>query len=698
MFRVQSFLQSFSAFAGGVVLVLLLAVGPARGLAQTSAEVSVDTASTLHKVDPRIYGQFVEHFGRIVQGGLWAELLENRKFSPVDPDRAQVANPWKPESDRTYVSYVIDRAISLNGISAQRVSLFGTARSWRGISQTGFDVLGGKEYVAYAWIKTDVPEARVSFRLEAAHGEVAAHAEAKVQRGDWQKYEVRLTPGRDLRPATFRIAFDSPGIRWIGAASLMPADHVNGMRPDVLELVKRMAPPIIRWPGGGYSDAYDWRKAIGPRDQRPTQPRLPYGIPYGYDHGIDTDDFGTDEFLQFCSLIGAEPFITVNFGMGTPEMAADWVQYCNGPADSKWGAVRAANGRPAPYGVKNWGVGNELWLYSGEPGFTNAEGYATYFIPMAQAMRAVDPTVQITAVGGFMSAKGWDEPLLQRAWEHIDLLSLHTYYPGGSWPAALVNDPVQAYKAVVAQPDIVEQNLQKLLTTADQITQNRKKILIAFDEWNEWDWDYPRPVDTPARSTINQIIDLVNKSGLEMNQTHRDGMYAARMLHVFMRAGDRLPIACRTHLVNSFGAIRTDSTRAFITASGIMMELYRQHSGTTLLKTDVRAPSFDVPEQGWTGIPSLDATATLSADGRKLFVHLINLEAEQPMQVRLQIKGRGVSPEADAWQIASQDFLSRNDFGVTNVYIQHNPVRGASQDFTHTLPPHSATILEINLK
>jgi alpha-L-arabinofuranosidase len=250
----------------------------------------------------------------------------------------------------------------------------------------------------------------------------------------------------------------------------------------------------------------------------------------------------------------------------------------------------------------------------------------------------------------------------------------------------------------VAQPDTVERNLQRLLTAADRITQGRKKILIAFDEWNEWDWEYPQPVETPARSAINQIIDLVNKSGLEMNQTHRDGMYAARMMHVFMRAGDRLPIACRTHLVNSFGAVRTDSSRAFITASGLMMELYRQHSGTALLMTDVRAPSFDVPEEGWQGISTLDATATLSGDGRKLFVHLLNLEAAQPMRVRLQIKGRSVSPEAAAWQIAPQDFLSRNDFGVTNVKIKRSPVREVSQDFVYTLPPHSATILEVGLE
>jgi alpha-N-arabinofuranosidase len=695
MLKSGSVRRGLFSWLAGWVLLLTLCVPVS--LAQTSAEVSVDVATPLHKIDPRIYGQFVEHFGRVVQGGLWAELLENRKFSPVDPDRIQVADPWKPEPDRTNISYVVDRAISLNGISSQRMTLFGAVRGWLGIHQTGFNVLGGKDYIASAWIKSDAPGANVSFRLESANGQVDVHAESRLQRGDWQKYEVHLTPSRDLRPATFRIAFDSPGTRWIGAASLMPADNVDGMRPDVLELVKRMAPPVIRWPGGGYADAYDWRKAIGPRDRRPTQPRLPYGIPYGYDHGIDTDDFGTDEFMQFCRRIGAEPYITVNFGMGTPEMAADWVEYCNGPADSKWGAVRAANGHPAPHGVKNWGIGNEIWGVPFEPGYTNAEGYANGFVSMARAMRAVDPSIKIIAVGLFPDLETWNVPLMQKAWELMDLISVHAYYPG-AWPPALANNPVQAYKACVAEPGIVEQNLQKLIAAADQITRDRKKILIAVDEWNVWDWDFPSPVETPERSAMNQIVDSVNRTGLETNQTHRDGMLAARMLHVFMRQGDRIPLACRTHLVNSLGAVRTDSTRAFITASGVMMELYRQHSGTTLLKTTVQAPSFDVPEQGWTEIPSLDATATLSDDGRKLFVHLINLEAERPLRVHIQIKGRAINPEGDMWQIAPDDFLSRNDFGATNVRIEHRPVQGLAPDYVPTLPPHSATILEVSLK
>jgi alpha-N-arabinofuranosidase len=463
----------------GLGLQACLLGGLARpGLAQIRADVQVDTRVRLHKIDPRIYGHFVEHFGRVVQGGLWAELLQNRKFYPIDPDRAQVAAPWKPESDRSQVSYVIDRSLSLDGIPSQRVSLFGDSRAWRGISQTGFDALGGKEYVAYAWIKAEPAQQSVSFRLETAQGEVAAHAEAALQPGDWQKYEVRLQPDRDLRPAVFRIAFDAPGAKWIGAASLMPTDNISGMRQDVLELVKNLAPTIIRWPGGGYTDSYDWRKAIGPRDRRPPQAILPFGQPCGYDHGMDPSDFGTDEYLRFRELIGAEPYISANFGSGTPEMAAAWVEYCNGPADSKWGSRRAANGHPEPYRVKHWSIGNEIWGYPFESGNTNTEGYATYYVPMAKAMRAVDPRIQITAVGTFdnLSAQGdWNEPLLRKAWEQIDLLSLHHYYPTGFWPSPLLNRPLESHKAVVAEPTIVERKLRAVVALLDQITKGQKK-------------------------------------------------------------------------------------------------------------------------------------------------------------------------------------------------------------------------------
>jgi alpha-N-arabinofuranosidase len=662
-------------------------VPPGALLAQSQAQVEVDATAILHAVDRRIYGEHLENFGRMINGGLWAEMLKNRKFFPNDPSRSNVAEPWRAEASRDHVSYVIDRSISLDGRSSQRVSLFGDDHSWRGVRQGGLDVRSGTAYTAYAWIRSQPVSGAVSFRLEASDGTTVAHAETNLLSGDWHKYEARLTPDRDLTGATFRIAFDGSGANWIGAASLMPADNINGLRRDVVDAVRQLGPTLFRWPGGGSTDLYDWRNGIGARDRRPVS-----------ENGADANDFGTDEFLRFCELVGAQPYISVNYGSGTPEMAAQWVEYANGAAGTKWGEKRAANGHPKPYTVKNWLVGNETWsAYSA--GYTNGEGYATYFVPIARAMRAVDRSVQVTALGLYEDRKDstWNQKVLEHAWKDMDMLSLHHYFPpAGIVPPVFENNPLAFYKAIVAEPTGVEIQLRRVLALADRISGGQKRIGISLDEWNEW--DMPKmPPDNSGKSAMNQLIDFILKTALDFNQTERDGMYGARIMHVLMRLGDRAPIAARTHVINSLGAIRTDSTRSFITASGKAMELYRNHSGTLLAKTEQSSAKFDLPEMKWNGIPVLDATATLSEDKRKLFVHLINLDAASPLPVRVTIKSAGVAPRGVAWQIAPEDYLARNDFTSTPVDIKKLERDGFGPDFAETLPPHSMTILELEL-
>ncbi len=159
-----------------LLLAIFFMVAPNAAQAQIRARLHVDTDTTLNSINPGIYGQFIEHFGRVVNGGVWAELLRNRKFYPVDPDRTNLADPWLPEKDRNAVSYVIDPSISLDGISSQRITTFGNTHAWRGIHQTGFDLVGGKEYIAYAWISAGPGGGNVSFRLESADGTIAAHS------------------------------------------------------------------------------------------------------------------------------------------------------------------------------------------------------------------------------------------------------------------------------------------------------------------------------------------------------------------------------------------------------------------------------------------------------------------------------------------------------------------------------------------
>ncbi len=662
------------------------------------AEVQVDPQTVLHAIDPGIYGQFVEHFGRIIEHGLWAELLENRKFYPYsDLEHLNVAPPWAGDPGPKDVSYAVDRAISMDGISSQRLVLTGPRNVWRGIRQTGFDVLGDREYVGYAWIKTGAANQQAAFVLESSQGETAARAEAALRSGDWEQYKFTLKPARDLYPAVFRIAFNQPGVVWIGAASLMPGDNVDGIRKDVLDLVKQMSPPLLRWPGGGYPDSYDWRKAVGPRDRRPPQEIVPYGNPDGYDSRFDPNDFGTDEFLNFCRLIGARPYITVNFGSGSPEMAREWIEYCNGGPATDWGARRAANGHPQPYNVKDWAVGNENWLPV-EPGYSTAEGYATYFNQFAEAMHKADPDARITAVGFALGDNpDWDKTVARISGRHASMLSIHYYYGLGFLSPYYAEHPVEYYKSVMAAPFHVEELLRKELAQIDAAAPEGRKLQVALDEWGESNFG-KRPPGEPEAFSLVRFVSGMTRMGLEINQPLEDALYAARMLHVFMRAGDRVPVACRTHLVNSMGAIRTSSTDAFLTAPGAAMQLYTRHSGTKLVKVEAQSPTYDVPQNGWKKIPSLDATATVSEDGRTLFVHLINADEARPMRVRIRIGGPSVEASGDLYQLAADDFLARNRFGVPLVQVQGRTVTGAGGDFAQLLPPHSATTLKLKLK
>ncbi len=682
------------------LLCLTLAGSAETASCADTATAIIDLKGQRHAIDRRIYGQFLEHFGRIIQGGLWAELLQNRKFYPIDPDRTQVARPWKPEIDRSNASYVIDRFESVDGVSSQRVSLYGNVKTWRGISQAGFEVIGGNEYVAYAWVKTDSPGQKIRFSLESEDGMCQVKADSIVEGRDWARYEVRLRTPAALRSTVFRILFDGSGNYWVGAASLMPANNVHGMRPDVLQLIKLMSPSIIRWPGGGYPDNYNWQTGIGPRDRRPPQPILPFGQPYGFDNGIDQNDFGTDEFLDFCQLIKADAYITANFGSGTPEMAASWVEYTNGAATSTWGKRRAENGHVDPYRVANWSVGNEIWGDPFESGHTTADGYSYFLEPIIKQMRKADPHLAITGVGLLDNDEGkensWNDTIIRKNGIDLDFISIHHYYPGGFRPPAFAGKPRDFDLSVVADPWIFEARIRELLTKIDLLMGSSGKLKIAFDEWNEWDWDLGLPADTSTRSMINQFIDLIGKTGLEVNHTARDALFDARMLQMLMRLSDRVPIGVRTHMINSLGAIRTDSTAAFLTASGVVMQLYSNHSGNTFIPVTQSSTTFDVPEEGWRKVPYVDIAATTKDE--KLFIHLVNVHPTESIDAHIHIEGGDIKSHGLIWRVAPNDFSSRNDFNATNVAIEEQETNSLSSNFVQHLAPHSVTIVEADLK
>src|SRR5262249_20481909 len=284
------------------------------------------------------------------------------------------------------------------------------------ISQGQGPLRRGVEYHGSLWLESGGYQGKVVMALESEDEGQPPYAEASrdVERPGWKRYDFRLRADREDRHARLAILFLGRGRLWLDQVSLLPGDAVDGVRRDVFDRARELHPAFLRWPGGNVAQDYHWRWGVGPRDRRITWTNL------SWRNEPEPSDFGTDEYLRLCHRLGAQPAITVNVeGRGaTVEEAAAWVEYCNGPASSKYGAMRAADGHPEPYGVHFWELGNEIWG-SWVRGHSDAETYARNVVRYQAAMRAVDPTIRLIAVGD--NDLDWDRTVLRRAGAVVDL-------------------------------------------------------------------------------------------------------------------------------------------------------------------------------------------------------------------------------------------------------------------------------------
>jgi alpha-N-arabinofuranosidase len=362
---------------------------------------------------------------------------------------------------------------------------------------------------------------------------------------------------------------------------LLPGDAAaGGVRRDVFEKIKALNPAFIRWPGGNVAQDYRWLWAVGPRDERVTWTNL------SWKNEPEPSDFGTDEFVAFARAAGAEPSITVNVeGRGaTVEEAAAWVEYCNGPATSKYGAMRAANGHPAPFAVKFWEVGNEIW---GDwvRGHSDAETYARNYNRYAKAMRAVDPSIKLIAVGD--NNMNWNRTVLRAAGESIDYLAIHHYY--GRHEAG--NDAMK----LLARPLFFEHFYRDVGQLLRELgLEGRVKLTI-----NEWGLDLPT----------------------ERQYSMESALYAARLMNVFERSGELVEMSAVSDLVNGWpgGIIQAGRHSVFVSPIYLVNQLYNTHRGEVRLATQVDSPNLDV---------------TASRSGNTVFVKVVNTNLMTTIAVR----------------------------------------------------------------
>lgn len=598
--------------------------------------IAIDASKAGQPISPLIYGQFIEHLGRCIYGGIWAEMLEDRKFFyPV----GSKDSPWQVVGPAEAVAMVREGAFV--GEHTPQIAL--AAEQPRGISQGGLGVLPGKKYVGRIWLSAQ-GQARVNVSLVWGEGP-SGRQSVVIERAGQQftEFPLEFTAGGRTDDARLEVTATGQGQLRIGTLSLMPADNIQGMRADTLAVLKELDSPIYRWPGGNFVSGYDWRVAIGPRDRRPPRKNPAW-------QGIEHNDFGLDEFIVFCRYLKTEPYITVNSGLGDVQMAVEEVQYANGGPDTPMGRLRAKNGHPEPYRVKYWSIGNEMYG-SWQLGHMPLEKYVKKHNAFAEAMRKVDPSICLVAVG---DAGPWSEGMLRHCADHMDLISEHFYR--GQRPGLLSH--------VRQMPEAVRQKAEAHRRYRKEIPQLQgKDIRIALDEWNYWYGGH-------------EFGELGTRYFL------KDALGIAAGLHELARNSDMFAMANYAQTVNVIGCIKTSKTAAAFETTGLVLKLYRRHFGSIPVATECSR--------------GLDAMAALSRDRKKLTLGVVNASLRS-VEIPVELAGVQLTGTGKRYQIAGTDPMAHNDPADPHrVRIEESEVQGLGPRIA--VPPCSVTLLVLDVR
>jgi alpha-N-arabinofuranosidase len=561
--------------------------------------VSVEAGKTGAPISKYIYGQFIEHLGRCIYGGIWAEMLEDRKFYHAV---GAGASPWKALGGADRVA--MDKTDPFVGSHTPRLTAPG------GLAQAGLALRKGRRYVGRVWLAGQAAAAPVKVSLAWGDGQGDRQTvTVKALTARYARVPLAFVAGADTDRGRLEIVAGGKGRVLVGAVSLMPADNVRGLRADTLAVLKELDAPVYRWPGGNFVSGYDWKDGVGDPDRRPPRRNPAW-------KGIEPNDFGLDEFMTFCRLVGAEPYVAVNSGLGGVAGAVEELQYANAAADTPMGRLRAGNGHPEPYRVRWWGVGNEMYG-RWQLGHMPLAKYVAKHNQFAEAMRKVDPAIKLIAVG---DAGPWSEGMMKQCAGHMDLISEHFYRREKKDLAAHVRQIPDAIRAKASAHRRYRRRLDAL---------KGKDIRIAMDEWNYW---YGPHV----------FGELGTRYFL------KDALGIAAGLHEYARQSDLVFMANYAQTVNVIGCVKTSQTAAALETTGLVLKLYRRHFGTLPVGATADAP--------------LDVAAAWTADRKVLTVALVNPTLEK-RDVTLKVAGARLSGAGRRWQIAGADPLAHNDPG-----------------------------------
>jgi alpha-N-arabinofuranosidase len=464
---------------------------------------------------------------------------------------------------------------------------------------------------------------------------------------------------------------------WVGPDSHIP--NTRGIRKDVVAALRELKIPNVRWPGGCFADQYHWRKGIGPREKRPATVNSAWG------DVVDTNAFGTDEFMDFIEQIGSSPYVSINLGSGTPQEAAEWLEYMTAAAPTALAKERAANGHPEPYKVGFLGIGNESWDCGGamSPDYyvSLMKVYSRFVLNMNPAQRGKDQMLKI-AVGPGTPDTQWTEAVMEAwkkhtwAWD-INGVSLHWYTVPNGWPPSTPSEKfgVDEYVKSLKSTLFMDEFLRKQEAVMDKYDPE-KKVTLSVDEWGAW--HAPLPGSNPAF--------LVQQNSV------RDAILASLNLNIFARHADRVRMANIAQMINVLQAmILTDKEKLVLTPTYYVFKMYVPFQDATLIPVTFAPETYT---RGSVSLPRVDAIAARSTDG-KLWLEITNLDPESPATVEADVTG--LKPKAaKAEMLGAVAVDSINTFESPKAVVPKSvDVRLPNGQISLTLEPRSVTVVSI---
>ena len=526
-----------------------------------------------------------------------------------------------------------------------------------------FETPGTLSQANYAFEKNERYD--YSFWVRGSGSVTFQSQEIAVNANDWEKITGSFQVSESTKDGTLTISLHPQDGKTLDLdqVSIMPKswkEKFHGFRPDLLQAIRAIQPELIRWPGGCYASAYRWKDGIGPQDDRRSYPVELWG-------DVDVNSFGIDEYLQMCELVGATPHVVANIGTRqwtdragiTNEKidwlteVCDWLEYCNGPATSRWGAIRAKNGHPEPYGVRYWEIDNEV-----HPGFTSEAEYVAVLKELVPRMKAIDPTITIIACGSWTGNRDqWDSEVVKQAGDLFSFLSTHQY----DNPNGYAVNPFNNRRFFESRQEIIAHS-------------GHPAVKIFDSEWNAQSTDW------------------------------RTGLHAGGILNCFEQAGDVLKIASPALFLRHVSAdawdnafINFDHTGWFPAPNYVVMKLWREHYAPNR----VELVSASAPLNGEN--PIVNAVATKSEDGKTLCLKVVNNQLEDAeMNVTFQgvtvksASAQAVTPKLEAGEPAEAKLIKRNTLDEPNA-IAPEPleVRGEGNARSVTLPSLSAVVITV---